>query len=170
MDAVQQITVPVPAERVSEFYRWFADWCEGAEGQVSIAAVRETTTSNEGSVIDENDDLVQAGARWWRLLTLSERAIWNMWIDAAPGLVPDSEIVKQLNLRDAGSIRGKINRLAGKGSAAGFPVGWQSHVIDPMTGSRMYGLRDMDQKDHDPGLAASEYAAILRKARVVAQG
>ncbi|WP_167050999.1 hypothetical protein [Salinibacterium sp. ZJ77] len=169
MSEMQEITVPVPVERVSEFYRWFADWSDGARGRVSIVGAQERATSCEASVNDESDDFVEAASRWWRLLNPSERVIWNMWIDAAPGLVSASEIVERLNLRDADSIRGKINRFAGKGGASGFPVGWQSHVIDPTTGDRMYGLRDMNLKDHDPGLSVEEYADVLKQARLIAQ-
>lgn len=169
MDAVQEITVPVPVERVSEFYRWFADWSDGAQSRVSMVGAPGGATLSDASANDESDDFVEAAARWWRLLNPSERVIWSMWIDAAPGLVSASEIVARLNLRDADSIRGKINRFAGKGEASGFPVGWQSQVIDPTTGDRMYGLRDMNLKDHDPGLSAHEYAAVLKQARLVGQ-
>lgn len=169
MSEMQEVTVPVPVERVSDFYRWFADWSDGAHDRGSLAGAQEKGTSYGVSVNAESGDFVGAASRWWRLLNPSERVIWNMWIDAAPGLVSASEIVERLNLRDADSIRGKINRFAGKGGASGFPVGWQSHVIDPRTGDRMYGLRDMNLKEHDPGLSVEEYADVLKQARLMAQ-
>ncbi|QAY72582.1 hypothetical protein ET445_03695 [Agromyces protaetiae] len=169
----EQINVPVPAERVGEFFRWFADWLElRADGPVRADSQGPSRADASGPRRPQEDgDLVSRGAQWWQLLTSSERTIWSMWIDASPGLVSAHEIVERLGLRDADSIRGKINRFAGKGASVGFPVGWQSHAIDPDSGEKLYGIRDMNEKPYDPkpGLAAKEYTTILREARALAE-
>ncbi|WP_308467929.1 hypothetical protein [Rathayibacter soli] len=161
-----QVTVPVPVDRVSNFYRWFADWREGgAEApQVREITVAEASTGPFPHTY-ASDHLVAKAVDWWGRLNQDERNVWRLWINASPELVSDQEMVEKVGLKNTGSIRGKINRVEGKGRLAGFPVGWQSDRVDPISGHRMYGLRDMNIYDYDPkpGITKEEYAAILRK-------
>ena len=76
-----EIRVHVPAERETEFYRWFADWRDGAAQHRSRGA---TTETNE----QIPEDTLPSAVAWWKTLTVKERAVWSLWLDAAPSMVP----------------------------------------------------------------------------------
>lgn len=154
---VQEVRVLVPTARVTEFYRWFADWCDGAPSvpQASGTAVSVIPPS-------DRDSLLSAGAAWWRSLRPNERAVWWIWVEKAPKPATASEIVTALELKGPRDIPGILSWSGRKGRKAGFPVAW-SFEYDAVTGEPMYGLKEVN------GITALEYADLLKRARSQAE-
>lgn len=157
------ITVQIPHGSEQAFTKVVEAWCDALTGTTSLPITDSSTSHTQ---------LLSAATQWWKTLNANERAIWNLWIDSAPELVPASRIVNELNLKSTKSIKGVINRMAPKGQRVGFQVGWQSDKIDPLTNEKLYGVRDFgtgafayDQIT----LTAGEYADLLRQARTAAE-
>lgn len=146
------ITVPVPDDRVADFYRWFADWADGRflpEQHINNDAMRS------GSASPSLD--LDSATRWWKLLKPSERAVFSLWIDAAPRMLSAGEIVEKLELNGPRDIPGILSWPGRKGTRAGFDVKWDFRR-DPATGEAQYGLENL------------EYADLLGRARAAAEG
>jgi len=159
----QDITVPVPADRVTEFYRWFADWREGTLPTVPTTGLQESPAPVVGPEVSVDADARFAAAvKWWRSLRPNERGIWGLWIEAAPKLLTADEIVKALGLKGPRDIPGSLSWSDRKGQKVGFKVNWHFEY-DPATGAPLYGLRDVEE------LSADEYADLLRRARAEAE-
>ncbi len=158
---LQEVKVLVPTDRVTEFYRWFADWRDGLPPASPTGhPAAEQTAANE--VAGSAEERLAAAVKWWRSLKSSERGVWGLWIDAAPRLLTAEQIVTQLGLNGPGDIRGILSWVTRKGDKVGFKVNWH---FEPgsATDSPMYGLRDVD------GLTATEYADLLRRAKAIAE-
>ena len=141
-----EIRVNVPLSRETEFYRWFADWRDGKPGET------RPPESDTNRMPTDPVDEVSAATEWWRLLSPKQRALWGLWIDAAPRLLTADEIVQSLSLngpRDIGPILAWVKRI---GKKVEFTVTWE-FLYDPFDGSPTYGLRDV------------RYAELLRDAR-----
>ncbi|MEO6533830.1 MAG: hypothetical protein ABIO06_09690 [Pseudolysinimonas sp.] len=147
MDTIE-VRVLVPIERETEFYRWFADWRDG------VAERLELRTSDPVAGIADGAPLA-AATDWWKSLTLKERAIWSIWLDAAPSMVQAEEIVASLGLKGARDIPGILSWSGRKGRKAGFAVDW-SFRVDPVSGLPIYGIEN------------AGYADLLRQARNLA--
>jgi hypothetical protein len=146
---MEEIKVLVPIERVPEFYRWFADWRDGVTPEVPTQPAASAAPSTSGT---EPAQELSAAVEWWRSLRPSERAVWGIWIDAAPRMVTADTIVKELNLKGARDIPGILSWSGRKGYKAGFKVVWRFRT-DPLSGEPIYGIEDV------------EYAELLRRAR-----
>jgi hypothetical protein len=142
--SVTNLTVPVPTDRVAEFYRWFADWVDGSPPPRAV----------EPPPPGEN---VEAAVKWWQLLKPREREIFGLWIDIAPKMVTASDIVEKLGLKGPRDIPGILSWPRRKGQKAGFAVQW-SFRYDALTEEPIYGIED------------AEYADVLRHARSTAEG
>jgi hypothetical protein len=139
------VTVPVPSDRVPEFYRWFADWVDrGAAGPAPSPAE---------AIPQQNLD---AAVRWWKTLKPRERNIFSLWIEAAPRMLSATEIIQQLGLKGPREIAGILSWPGRKGVKAGFAVRW-SFRYDPTTEEPMYGIEDPD------------YAELIERARTAAE-
>lgn len=137
--AMVEVRVHVPVDRETEFYRWFADWRDGAASAGDIG--------NEGAT----EATLQPAISWWRLLTPKESAIWSMWIDAAPSMVTADRIVHELDLKSSREIPGALAWSSRKGKRVGFTVDWRFRK--EATGEAVYGIED------------SAYAEMLATAR-----
>lgn len=137
-----EIRVNVPIDRETEFYRWFADWKDGA------------TNIDSTSAPDSTGETLRSAVAWWHTLTPQESAIWSIWVDAAPSLVTADEIVGALGLKGRRQIPGALAWSSRKGKKVGFAVDWRFRT-DPSTGAPIYGIEDAD------------YAALIRQAREV---
>ena len=158
-----RISVEIPAGTEPAFRKLVDAWVEGTTFNQEGAAAPQPATLHE-------DELLPQAVAWWRSLTLTERGIFGLWVDAAPNLVSADEIAQALGLKSTNSIRGHIRRFAGKASEVGFQAGWQSDKRDPLTGQVLYGLRDFGTGVYDYDrltLTATEYAALLDQARAV---
>lgn len=140
------ITVPVPTDRVPEFYRWFADWVDLPNRAV---ASRQPATE----AIDQRT----AANRWWSSLTTRERQVFGLWIDSAPTLLSAEQIVNAMDLKSPRDIPGILSWATRKGKKVGFKVTWRFQR-DPQTGAALYGIDDTD------------YATLLGRARDNSQG
>jgi hypothetical protein len=145
VSTTMNVTVPVPSERVSDFYRWFADWTDGHSVEAADDAPRASQPD------------LDAAVRWWRLLKPGERRIFGVWIDAAPEMVTAGDIIDQLGLKGPREIPGILSWTGRKGHKVGFPVRW-SFRYDPTTEEPLYGIED------------NEYASLIREARSAAEG
>lgn len=141
------ITVPVPQDRVPEFYRWFADWVDGPNLHETSSAVPHSDPSN----------VEDAAIRWWASLGARERQIFSLWIDAAPRMLTAEEIIEAMNLNGARDIPGILSWPTRKGAKVGFRATWRFRR-DPLTDSPLYGIEDVT------------YADLLRRARSAAEG
>jgi hypothetical protein len=144
--SITNLTVPVPSDRVPEFYRWFADWVDGkplSDGKMSGAAPAERE--------------LDTAVRWWNLLKPREREIFGLWAQAAPSMLTASEIIDKLDLNGPRDIPGILSWPGRKGEKAGFEVRW-SFRYDPITEEPLYGIED------------AEYAELIRRARATAEG
>lgn len=144
------ITVPVPTDRIPEFYRWFADWVDGrvvdAPTLPAPALASATTTEPD----------ISAAVRWWNLLKPRERKIFSLWIEAAPRMLTATEIIAQLELKGPREIAGILSWPGRKGDKVGFEVHW-SFRYDPTTEEPIYGIED------------TAYAELIRSARAAAE-
>jgi hypothetical protein len=147
---MEEVRVLVPGERLSEFYRWFADWSDGVPSQ-RIRGDASSATPHSAS------DAFAAAVAWWHLLKSAERRIWGMWIDAAPSLVPADAIVSELGLRGPRDIPGTLSWSKRKGERVGHEVDWR-FKYDAVTNEPLYGIEDL------------EVAALLGEARAEAEG
>lgn len=160
---MQNLTVPVPADRVTEFYRWFADWRDGVmDSGPGLRRGQSSLDESVGVKPSETDTTLEAAVRWWRSLRPNERGIWGLWIDAAPKPLSGDAIVEALGLKGPRDIPGSLSWSARKGKKAGFTVNWWFDY-DPASGAPLYGLREVG------GLTAVEYADLLRRAREEAE-
>lgn len=154
---VLEIKVLVPAERVTAFYRWFADWRDGNPSE---------DRSSDGSApvppVDPEARFLAAVA-WWRSLRPRERAVWGLWIEAAPKLITAEVIVTELGLNGPRDIPGILSWSGRKGKRVGFEVNWRFEY-DAVSGVPLYGLCAVDD------LSAVEYANLIRRARAEAEG
>lgn len=140
------ITVPVPQDRVPEFYRWFADWVDGS------------TTHEGGSAAPSDDrDVEGAAARWWLSLGARERQIFSLWIEAAPRMLSAEEIIADMGLNGARDIPGILSWSTRKAAKVGFRAVWRFRR-DPLNGTPLYGIED------------TTYADLLKRARSVSEG
>lgn len=141
-----EIRVQVPSHRETEFYRWFADWRDGVTVGEPAAA-----TSEDASQAKPRDEL-DAAVSWWRTLTAKERALWGIWLAAAPSMVTAEDIVAGLGLKGARDIPGVLSWSGRKGRRVGFKVDWRFRT-DPVSGQPIYGIED------------ASYAELVRQAR-----
>lgn len=159
------ITVRVPKGSEAAFEKLVGAWRD--------AVLAMTGPSQDSSILAAHSPFeLSAATEWWKSLTANERAIWNLWIDSAPELVPASRIVSELGLNGTNSIKGHINHMASKGQEVGFQVGWQSHKVDPITHERLYGVRDFGTGENPVDtrpITGLEYANLLQKARAAAE-
>lgn len=130
-----EITVPVPSERVPEFYRWFANWIddEGSSIAPDFPAVPAT-------------DALAAAVRWWKLLKLRERQIFGLWAEASPRMLTSVEIVEALGLNGPRDIPGILSWTSRKGDKVGFGASWNFRS-DPITNGSIYGIENADYAD-----------------------
>lgn len=140
MASTVEVRVHVPVERETEFYRWFADWRDGIADTGPAAAATPDASG------------LESATAWWKSLTHTEAAIWNLWVEAAPSLISADQIVQELGLKGPRDIPGALAWSRRKGSRLGFKVVWRFDH-DPRTGDPMYGLEDGD------------YAALIGQAR-----
>lgn len=145
MPATTDVTVPVPSDRIAEFYRCFATWIDGRPA----APTKEDAPAPEGQELD-------AAVRWWKLLKPSERKIFGLWIDTAPSMITASEMIDRLGLSGPREIPGILSWTGRKGRKAGFAVRW-SFRYDPATQEPLYGIEDRG------------YAELILEARSVAE-
>lgn len=138
-----EVRVLVPARRETEFYRWFADWRDEAP----------TDSVSSDSLVAESE--LEAAAKWWKTLTKKERALWNIWVESAPGLVAADRIVEELHLKSTRAIPGILSWPTRKARRVGFRARW---TFDANDGSPLYGIED------------PEYADLLQRARASLQG
>jgi hypothetical protein len=150
MDMVE-VRVLVPVERETEFYRWFADWREGASNPPLIGTAPATLVMEEEGV-----DQFPAAVAWWKSLTAKERGIWGLWLKASPAMVTADEIVATLGLKGARDIPGILSWSGRKGLKVGFIVDWRFRT-DPVSGLPIYGIED------------EAYARQLRHAQQLAE-
>lgn len=139
------ITIPVPTDRVPEFYRWFADWVDGKTADSGLAA-RAVPAEQE----------LDAAVRWWKLLKPRERKIFSLWVEASPRMLTATEIIGKLDLNGPRDIAGILSWPGRKGDKAGFEVHW-SFRYDPTTEEPIYGIED------------AEYADLISRARRAAE-
>ena len=130
------ITVPVPTDRVPEFYRWFADWIDNG----GVGAVPTLPTA--APLVDGLD----AAVRWWKLLKPRERQIFRLWVEASPRMLTAGEIVDALGLNGPRDIPGILSWPGRKGHKAGFDVRWNFRY-DPTTNDPIYGLESREYAD-----------------------
>lgn len=160
------ITVQIPKGSEAAFGKLVNAW-----GDAVIAVTAPNKNSSRPSA-HSSTELLSAATAWWRSLNAKERAIWNLWIESAPELVPASRIVSELGLKGTNSIKGVINRMAPKGDKVGFQVGWQSHKTDPITREPLYGVRDFGTGEYVLDrlqISGLEYARLLQEARSAAE-
>lgn len=147
---MEEIKVLVPEERVSEFYRWFADWSDGALTRpVGGPAALVEAAGGE-------PERLEAAVRFWQSLRPLERSIWGLWIDNAPRMLTAEEIVSELGLKGPRDIPGALSWSTRKGARAGFRATWRFRT-DPITEGPIYGIED------------EAYAQLLARARVAAE-
>lgn len=146
-----EVRVQVPSDRETDFYRWFADWRDGT----IVSTFSSDPTMEETPEMAPGDELEPIVA-WWKTLTAKERAIWGMWLNAAPGMVSADEIVAGLGLKSARDIPGVLSWSGRKGRRVGFRAHWEFR-IDPVSGQPIYGIEN------------EEYARQLRQARELAE-
>ena len=155
--SITNLTVPVPTDRVAEFYRWFADWVDGS----SVRMLPEADTRNAAESASSGDRAgkpeLDAATRWWKLLKPREREVFSLWISATPNMLTAAEIVEKLGLNGPRDIPGILSWPGRKGKKVGFDVRW-SFRYDPVTEEPIYGLEDV------------EYAEIIGRARTAAEG
>ena len=144
------ITVPVPTDRVPEFYRWFADWVDGR----AIDAPTPPTPASDSATMTEPD--ISSAVRWWNLLKPRERRIFGLWIEAAPRMLTATEIIEELDLNGPRDIAGILSWPGRKGKKVDFDVHW-SFRYDPTTEEPIYGIED------------TAYADLIRNARAAAE-
>lgn len=144
--SMTEITVPVPADRVPEFYRWFADWVDG----------KVSDPVRPCAAVPAEQDL-EAAVRWWNLLKPRERKMFSLWVEAAPRMLTATEIIDKLDLNGPREIAGILSWPGRKGNKAGFNVHW-SFRYDPTTEEPIYGIED------------AEYADLVGRARTIAEG
>lgn len=150
---LQEVKVLVPADRMSEFYRWFADWTE---------SLSPDPAPNSGAKANkETADLLEAATAWWKSLKVSERSLWSLWIEASPRLLTAQEIVDALSLKGPRDIPGILSWSGRKGDKVGFKVGWSYQ--EDASGQALYGLRRVGS------LSAEDYADLLRRAKSAAE-
>jgi hypothetical protein len=140
MSQTVEVRVNVPADRETEFYRWFADWREGPQ------------SSDPAGVATPTEPDLESAIAWWKSLKAREAALWSMWVDAAPSMVSAETIVQTLGLESTRAIPGVLAWSGRKGRRVGFPVDWRFRY-DSMTGNPIYGLED------------ERYAALIGQAR-----
>jgi hypothetical protein len=145
---MEEIRVSVPTERVTDFYRWFADWRDGAQSP----SLSGTSKSDPTGGATPAAQTLSAAIDWWNSLKSSERGIWGLWIDAAPSMISADTIVHELGLKGGRDIPGILSWSGRKGYKVGFTVAWRFRN-DPETGEPLYGIED------------AAYAALLREAR-----
>ena len=146
------VTVPVPSEKVADFYRWFADWVE----EIPCS---ENRMSANGAVAVEtllSDQDLDAATRWWRLLKPRERQVFSLWIDASPDVVSATDMVTQLVLNGPRDIPGILSWPRRKGTKVGFSVKW-SFRHDAISEEPVYGIED------------PAFADLLRRARAAVE-
>lgn len=149
-----EVKVLVPGERLTDFYRWFADWLDGgASAEAFVDASSHERAPELKAPALEHD----AAVRWWRSLKQRERQIWALWIEAAPKPMTAEEIVAALDLSSTREIPGVLSWSGRKGQKAGFEAHWKFEY-DP-AGTPLYGLTSVGDT------SAIEYAQILRAAR-----
>ncbi|QNE35868.1 hypothetical protein [Leifsonia shinshuensis] len=140
------ITVPVPSDRIPEFYRVFADWIEG--GAHAFADESQSTTRQQ---VEQNP-----AQRWWLSLNANERAFFGVMIDTSPRMVTGEEVAQRMGLESESRIGPVLSWSRRKGEKAGLAVWWEFRQ-DPITGVPMYGIEDTD------------FAEKIRKAREAAE-
>jgi|GEM_PF-4424166 hypothetical protein len=145
---MEEIKVLVPEDRVSEFYRWFADWSDGV-------LERKATQAPDGAGVERGQ--LTAATEFWRSLRPKERAVWNLWINASPRMLRADEIVRELGLNGPRDIPGTLSWSTRKASKVGFHASWRFRT-DPVTEEPIYGIEDV------------EYAKLLGRARDAAEG
>jgi len=157
--SITNLTVPVPTDRVAEFYRMFADWVDGSTGRVppaaDVPAQSKAGAAPTGAPPAKPD--LDAAIRWWRLLKPREREVFSLWIAAAPKMLTAAEIVDKLGLNGPRDIPGILSWPGRKGHKVGFEVHW-SFRHDPVSEEPVYGLEDV------------EFAEIIGRARTAVEG
>lgn len=154
------VTVQIPVGSEGPFAKLVEAWRDA----LSITASAPTPPPSRA-------DLVARATEWWKTLSANERAIWSLWIEHAPALVPASQIVEALGLKSTSSIKGVVNRMVAKGRRVGFQVGWQSHAVDPLTKEKLYGVRDFGNGEYaydQISITGVEYAELVNEARTAA--
>lgn len=129
------ITVPVPEDRVPEFYRWFADWIDKSGGEPE----QELPAPPLGDGLD-------AAMQWWKLLKPRERQIFRLWAEKSPRMLTAGEIVEELGLNGPRDIPGILSWPTRKGRKAGFKVHWNFRY-DPTTNDPLYGIESREYAD-----------------------
>ncbi|ROP75843.1 hypothetical protein EDF18_2473 [Frigoribacterium sp. PhB107] len=149
---MEEVKVLVSPDRLTDFYRWFADWSDGRLSE------RGASGPGQGEVSQDSEkDVFLAAVEFWKLLRPKEREIWNMWIVAAPRMVAADEIVSELSLANAREIPGALSWSSRKGRKVGFVASWRFRS-DPQTGRPVYGIEDVT------------YAEVLGRARDAVEG
>lgn len=130
---MSQITVPVPDDRISEFYLFFSRWLEGA---VQVTEQAESTTSDPASSKpapahipwgDSEQDLADAAALWAKY-SPAARSMFNLLIDNPGKKYTGWEIAGHIGV--AHGARGVAGVLAWPGRhgiaiGRGLPSEWQ---------------------------------------------
>jgi hypothetical protein len=127
------VTVPVPSDRIADFYRLFADWIEGSAPPAARSADPITPQSGEHD----------PAKRWWLSLNSNERAFFGVMIDASPRMVTGEEVAQHMGLDSESRIGPVLSWSRRKGDKVGLHVWWEFRQ-DPVMGVPMYGIEDTD--------------------------
>lgn len=128
-----QITVPVPDDRLGEFYLFFSKWLEGA---VQLAEEAGSMTTDEATSApapphvpwgDTEQDIADAAALWAKYSS-SARSMFNLLMDNPGKKFTGGEIADHLGV--AHGARGVAGVLAWPGRhgiaiGRGLPSEWQ---------------------------------------------
>lgn len=155
--SITNLTVPVPTDRVAEFYRSFADWIDGSVGLTQGAAEAQAAADQASAGAHSAKRDLDAAIQWWKLLKPREREVFSLWIAAAPNMLTATEIVETLGLNGPRDIPGILSWPGRKGRKVGFDVHW-SFRYDPVTEEPIYGLEDL------------AFAEVIGRARTAVEG
>jgi len=88
------VTVPVPDDRVPEFYQFFGAWLAGAQPPITADSQQESNPhTGTQPWVDTDEDLVLAQGVWERL-SKRARAMMNLLMES-PGAKLSGEVIAQ---------------------------------------------------------------------------
>ena len=147
------ITIPVPSDRVAEFYQLVGAWMETPRGGPAAAGAAADETASDIPLSEQD---LSAAVTWWKSLKPREREIFGLWVDASPKMLSAKVIVETMKLKGPRDIPGILSWPSRKGTKAGFRVHWNFRY-DAVSEEPIYGIEDV------------AYAKLLDQARTEAE-
>lgn len=138
------VTVPVPDDRVADFYRFFGSWLEG-DLEEALAVTRQTAEkawNRDGAPWGQTDEDLEKAEWLWKKFTPRAREVFGLFLDNPGKEYTGEEVAERFGIKNG--VRGVAGTLAWPGRYC-IQTGRElpsDYRVDPDTDEGLYRMSE----------------------------